>query len=68
MREMLRDGKECSLKFWKKDGSIVTIGRCVMTSSFFGGNTFNVKCLDSGEIRKIRAVTIFEINDFEVFL
>lgn len=68
MRTMLRSGCICSLKWWKEDGSIATADNVICTSSHFAGNTFNVKFLNSGEFRKILAITIFEINDMEVFI
>jgi hypothetical protein len=68
LREILKSGKPVSLKFWKSDGSIVNADNVVSTSSFYKENTVNVKFLNSGERRKIRIVTIFEVNDLEVFL
>ena len=68
MREMLKTGQAVSLKFWKDDGSIVSADNVICTSSYHHGNTFNIKFLGSGQFRKIRAITIFEINNLEVFI
>jgi hypothetical protein len=68
LRQMLRSGAAVSLKFWAKDGSTVSAENVICTSSHHRGNTFNLKFLNSGVFRKVRAVTIFEINDLEVFI
>lgn len=65
---MLRTGDICSVKFWKKDGSIVVANQVICTSDYYENNTFNLKFLESGVFRKVRAITIFEINDMEVFI
>lgn len=65
---MLNSGEAVSLKFWKDDGSIVSANNVICTSSYHHGNTFNLKFLDSNLFRKVRAITIFEINDQEVFI
>jgi len=39
-----------------------------MLETYFRGNTFNIKFLDSEEFRKIKAVLIFEINDMEIYV
>lgn len=65
------DGKNPVLDrvvFIKKDGSKAEMRNCVCTSSHFGTRTRNFKCLDSGEIRKVRDVLIIGINDMEVFI
>ena len=67
MRKMLNSGEIVSIKFWKDDGSIAVADNVICTSSYHHGNTFNIKFLNSGLFRKVRAVTIFEINDLEVF-
>jgi hypothetical protein len=67
-RKILTSGQPVSLKFWKSDGSIVYAPNVICTSSFHHGNTVNIKFIDSKQVRKIRTVTIFEINDLELFL
>jgi len=68
MREILKSGALVSLRFWKSDGSIVSAAQAVCLSSSYAHNTFNLKFFPSGEIRTVRAVTIFEINNMEVFI
>lgn len=67
-REMLRSGDALDLKFWKTDGTIVHANQVICTSSHFKGNTVNLKFLTSNQFRKVRMVTIFEINGMEVFM
>lgn len=67
-REILESHKPCDLKFWKADGEIVDAPNVVCTSSYFKNDTFNIKFLDSNEIRKVQAFLIFEINGKEVYL
>jgi hypothetical protein len=68
MRTILRAGNTCSIKFWKKDGSIVHAQNIIATSDLFQEGTINIKFITSEQFRTIRAVTIFEINDMEVFI
>jgi hypothetical protein len=58
-----------NLKFIKAStGEIITAKNVVCTSSYFHGQTRNIKFLDSGEIRKIHDHLIIEINGEEVFV
>ncbi|MDR2086833.1 MAG: hypothetical protein LBP72_06620 [Dysgonamonadaceae bacterium] len=68
MRLMLNSGEAVSLKFWKDDGSIVSADNVICTTSHYKSNTFNLKFLTSKVFRTVRAITIFEINDMEVFI
>jgi hypothetical protein len=69
MREILKSGNAVSLKFWRlEDAEIISAENVICTSNFYHGNTFNLKFLNSGQFRKVRAITIFEINDMEVFI
>lgn len=66
---MLKSGNVVSLKFWRMDDAeIITAENVICTSGFHHRNTFNLKFLDSGQFRKVRVITIFEINDMEVFI
>lgn len=67
-RIILRSKQELDLKFWEKDGSIVNCNHVICISDNYKNNTFNIKFMVSGEIRRIRAVSIFEINGMEVYL
>jgi hypothetical protein len=59
---------EFSLVFIDKEGERVVCKRCLCTSWFSSGRTMNIKFLDSGEIRKIRRVSIIEFNGQTVVL
>ncbi len=67
-RQILESKQKVSLKFWDKDGCIIEANDVVCTSSFWEGNTFNILFTVSGEVRKIRAWNIFELNGEEVCL
>jgi hypothetical protein len=67
-RKLLNSRQEVNLKCWKKDGNVMVCRNVVCTSSNYKENTFNIKFLVSGEIRKIKAVCLFEINNMEVIL
>lgn len=56
------------MKFVSKSGEIVTVNRCVCTSYHSRGATFNIKLGESGEIRKVRRVSIIEFNGSELYL
>lgn len=66
--DIARLQKEISLKWVAEDGRIITVEKCVPTSFHSDGNTFNVKLIPSGEIRKVNRVTVIEINGEEVTL
>ncbi len=67
-RKIIESGQPFSCSFWKRNGEIVRADNVVCTSSYFHGNTFNIKFLESEEIRKIKAVLIFEVCGEEVYL
>lgn len=67
-RKMLESGDALDLKFWDKNGNIISANNVICTSTYFHNNTANIKFLNSGQFRKIRIVTIFEINGLEVFM
>lgn len=66
---MILTGEPFSCKVWKgSTGEVLEYNNVVCTSSYFENNTFNVKFIDSGSIRKVRVITLFEINDNEIFI
>lgn len=65
---MIESKEPVDLKLWKMNGEIIEANNVVCTSSYFKGNTFNLKFLDSNEFRKIKAVCIHEVNGEEVYL
>ncbi len=67
-RKIIESGEPFDVSFWKKNGEIIHAQNVVCTSSYFRGNTFNFKWLDSGEFRKVKALLIFNINGEEVFV
>lgn len=67
-RELLKNKQPVDLSVWKKDGSILELKDCVTLHYDYYGGWRNVKCLKSGEMRRIRDCLIFRINDMEVFL
>lgn len=68
MRAMFRSGEALKVKFWNSNGDIVVADNVICTSSFYQGNTVNFKFLNSGQFRKVKVISIFEVNDCEVFL
>lgn len=67
-RQMLNSGDPVDISVWKSDGSILRLRNCVSLRYDFYGGWRNVKILASGEMRRIRDVCIFAVNDLEVFL
>ena len=67
-RKIIESGETIEISFWKKNGEIVHSEKVVCTSSYFHGNTFNLKFIESEEIRKIKALLIFNVNGEEVYL
>lgn len=67
-RTILESGNAVDVKFWEKDGTIVSANNVICTSTYYRNNTANLKFRESGEFRKVRMITIFEINGMEVFL
>ena len=68
VREILKGGKPFSCKVWKKNAEILIYNNVVCTSTNFEKNTANLKFIESGEIRKVRIISIFEINDEEIHI
>ena len=67
-RKIIESHQPFNVSFWKKNGEIVHAENVVCTSSYFRGNTFNLKWLNSEEFRKVKASLIFNVNGEEVFL
>jgi len=67
-RQMLAKGEPVDLTVWKADGSIVTYHNCISLKYDHRAGVRNVKLLDSRQIRKVRDVLIYKINDLEVYL
>lgn len=67
-RQVLESKQEINLKYWDKEGNVITADQVVCTFSYYENNTFNLLHTRSGEVRKIRAWNIFELNGEEVCL
>jgi len=67
-RQIIESKDPINISFWKQNGEIVHAKNVVCTSSNFERNSFNIKFITSGEIRKIKALLIFNVNGEEVYL
>lgn len=67
-RTIIESKEPFDVSFWTKDGEIIHARNVVCTSTNFQKNSVNLKFIDSGEIRKIKALLIFNINGEEIFL
>lgn len=68
MRRMLAKGEPVTLRVWTQSGEIQTLRNAVSLRFDPYSGTRNVKLMDSREIRRVRDVCIFQINDNEVYL
>ena len=59
---------EVSLRFVATTGEIIEARRCICTSFHSEGKTLNIKFCDSGQVRKVRRVTLLSVNNQEVVL
>lgn len=58
-----------SLKFVKQStGEVVTVKEAILTSSYEGNRTYNIKFFPSGQIRKIKQLSIIEFNHEKVYV
>jgi hypothetical protein len=67
-RVLIESGQPISIGCWTESGEDIRADNVVCTSSSFHYNTFNLKFLISNQIRKIKAVLIYRVNDEEVVL
>ena len=68
MRKMLDSGKPCDLWLWTRSGEIQHWRNCVSLRYQFYGGTRTIKLLDSRQLRTVRDVCIFRINDLIVYI
>ena len=68
VRKVLAEQKPFSCRVWKKNGEISVYNNVVATSTYFENNTVNLKFIDSGQIRKLPILFMFELNDEEIFI
>lgn len=67
-RHLIESGDPVDISFWKQNGEIVNARDVVCLSSNFENNSFNIKYMVSGEIRKIKALLVHNVNGEEVYL
>ena len=68
MRKMLQSPDPVDLGVWTRTGEIQYWHNVVSLKYDHYRGVRNVKFLDSGQIRKVRDVCIFSINNLNVFL
>ncbi len=68
MRKMLAKGQPVDLRVWTAKGEIQALHNAISLRFDARSGTRNIKLLDSREIRKVRDVCIFQINDNEIYL
>lgn len=69
LRKILREGKPFSCRVWKiSTGEILNYNNVVCTSTNFQRNTANLLFVESRQIRKVRIICIFELNDEEIYI
>lgn len=67
-RKLIESNDPFDLSFFTKSGEVIHARHVVCLSSNFKNNTFNIKFLENGEIRRVRATLIFNISGEEVYL
>jgi hypothetical protein len=67
-RKLIDSGDPVDIKVWAKDGRVIELRNCVGLRYNFRQGTRQVKILASRQIRTIRDVCIFEINNMTVYL
>lgn len=68
-RQILNSGEPVDITCWKKeDGSILELKNVLPLRYDYRGGWRNVKLLASGQIRRVRDVCIFKVNDMVVYL
>ncbi len=68
LRKMLQAGDPVSITLWTRSGEIQRWDNCVPLRYDFYKGVRRMKLLTSHQIRTVRDVCIFRINDMEVFL
>lgn len=65
----MESGQPFDCLAWKMStGEVLNYSNVVCTSSNFERNTVNLKFINSGEVRTVRVITIFEINNEQVYI
>lgn len=66
--ECTRNNETVSLTALKRDGSIIRFDGWRVTGSWWRGGTHRLLNPASGEIRQVRDILIFSINDHPVYI
>ena len=65
---LLEDGKHHDLRLWKlSTGDILSYRQCICTSGWHRGGTHRVRLAESGQVRELRDVTLFEIDGHTIY-
>ncbi len=67
LRNILNSKKEFNCRVWLSTGEIMVCNKVVCTSNYHKG-TANLLFTESREVRKVRVICIFEINDEEIYI
>jgi hypothetical protein len=66
---MLKSGAAVSLKFRRpEDAEVISARNVICTGRFCPNGTVNLKFPNSGQFRRVRQITVFEVNGMEVFI
>ena len=68
LRKMLKADDPVDIKLWVKNGEILEWRNCIPLRYNFYKGTQQFKLLNSNQIRQVRLVCVFSVNDMEVFL
>lgn len=68
LRKILDSKEPFDCKVWRKDAEILHYKNVICTSTNFKRNTANLLFIESRQMRKVRIVMFFEINDIEIYL
>ncbi len=67
-RKIIDSGDPVDLWLWASDGRVLHYKNCVGLRYNFRSGTRQVKLLDSRQIRTLRDVCLFKINDIDIIL
>ncbi len=66
---LLKDGEPHKLRLWKlSTGDILTYPAAVLIGRHERGGLCRLRLLPSGEIRAVRDICLFEIDDLSIFM
>ncbi len=68
LRAILRANQPFDCKVWKRNGEIAEYRNVVCTSTYFEKGSANLKFINSGQIRKVPILFIWEVNDEEIYI